>query len=107
METLMRFVELGHNRLSVTMYSSTTLHMFSMGQGLESGELQSSSTLELGVASHSRAECEYELVAVLVHAGTADGGHYYSYIKNRTQQGVDSMMRQYATLIADCAFYFS
>ena len=79
--------------------------MFSLGQSLESGELQSS-TLESGVARPSRAECEYELVAVLVHAGTADGGHYYSYIKNRTQQGVDRMMSQYATFIADCAFYF-
>lgn len=26
---------------------------------------------------------EYELVGVLVHSGTADGGHYYSYIKDR------------------------
>lgn len=26
---------------------------------------------------------EYELVGVLVHSGTADGGHYYSYIKER------------------------
>lgn len=26
---------------------------------------------------------EYELVGVLVHSGTADAGHYYSYIKDR------------------------
>jgi len=26
---------------------------------------------------------EYELVGVLVHSGTADGGHYYSFIKER------------------------
>ena len=26
---------------------------------------------------------EYQLVGVLVHSGSADGGHYYSYIKER------------------------
>nr|NP_651275.1 puffyeye, isoform D [Drosophila melanogaster]Q9VC56.2 RecName: Full=Ubiquitin carboxyl-terminal hydrolase puf; AltName: Full=Protein puffyeye [Drosophila melanogaster]AAF56319.2 puffyeye, isoform D [Drosophila melanogaster] len=31
-------------------------------------------------------ECyEYELVGVTVHTGTADGGHYYSFIKERTK----------------------
>ncbi|XP_062502356.1 ubiquitin carboxyl-terminal hydrolase 34-like isoform X2 [Corticium candelabrum] len=29
--------------------------------------------------------CEYELVGVVVHTGTADGGHYYSFIRDRTQ----------------------
>lgn len=29
--------------------------------------------------------CEYELVGVVVHTGTADGGHYYSFIRERTQ----------------------
>ena len=29
------------------------------------------------------SDCEYELVGVLVHTGTADSGHYYSYIKER------------------------
>ncbi|XP_030376197.1 ubiquitin carboxyl-terminal hydrolase puf [Scaptodrosophila lebanonensis] len=33
-------------------------------------------------------ECfEYELVGVTVHTGTADGGHYYSFIKERTKSG--------------------
>lgn len=27
----------------------------------------------------------YELVGVTVHTGTADGGHYYSFIKERTK----------------------
>ena len=29
-------------------------------------------------------EYEYKLVGVLVHAGVAQGGHYYSFIKDRT-----------------------
>ena len=31
---------------------------------------------------------EYELIGVTVHTGTADGGHYYAFIRDRT--GVDS-----------------
>ncbi|CAN0473429.1 unnamed protein product, partial [Ectocarpus sp. 12 AP-2014] len=30
---------------------------------------------------------EYKLAGVLVHMGTADSGHYYSYIKRRDTQG--------------------
>jgi ubiquitin C-terminal hydrolase len=26
---------------------------------------------------------EYELIGVTVHTGTADGGHYYSFIRDR------------------------
>lgn len=36
--------------------------------------------------------CEYELIGVTVHTGTADGGHYYSFIKdqvNRTDLAQD------------------
>jgi ubiquitin carboxyl-terminal hydrolase 34 len=29
----------------------------------------------------------YELVGILVHAGTAESGHYYSYIRERPSQG--------------------
>jgi ubiquitin carboxyl-terminal hydrolase 34 len=28
---------------------------------------------------------EYDLVGVTVHTGTADGGHYYSFIKERNE----------------------
>ena len=29
-------------------------------------------------------ECfEYELIGVTVHTGTADGGHYYSFIRDK------------------------
>ena len=29
------------------------------------------------------ARQEYELIGVTVHTGTADGGHYYSFIRDR------------------------
>ncbi len=35
---------------------------------------------------------EYELIGVTVHTGTADGGHYYSFIRdrlNKTEMGQD------------------
>lgn len=32
---------------------------------------------------------EYKLAGVLVHSGTADSGHYYSYIKRRDTQVKD------------------
>ncbi|GAB0088688.1 ubiquitin carboxyl-terminal hydrolase 34 [Sergentomyia squamirostris] len=32
---------------------------------------------------------EYDLVGVTVHTGTADGGHYYSFIKERSNTGGD------------------
>ncbi|KAJ8674345.1 hypothetical protein QAD02_005607 [Eretmocerus hayati] len=28
--------------------------------------------------------CQYDLIGVTVHTGTADGGHYYSFIRDRT-----------------------
>jgi hypothetical protein len=40
-------------------------------------------------------DCEYELVGVLVHTGTADSGHYYSYIKERVaRDGSDPNKRK-------------
>ncbi|OLN94047.1 Ubiquitin carboxyl-terminal hydrolase 34 [Colletotrichum chlorophyti] len=37
----------------------------------------------LGSPSYSEEEDTFELVGVLVHAGTAESGHYYSYIRER------------------------
>lgn len=34
---------------------------------------------------HPREYYEYELVGAVVHTGTADSGHYYSFIKERAQ----------------------
>lgn len=33
---------------------------------------------------------EYELIGVTVHTGTADGGHYYSFIRRRNEQNQPS-----------------
>lgn len=32
-------------------------------------------------ASSAGTECAYELRGIVVHSGTANAGHYYSYIK--------------------------
>lgn len=32
---------------------------------------------------------DYELIGVTVHTGTADGGHYYSFIRDRTTPNKD------------------
>lgn len=32
---------------------------------------------------------EYDLIGVTVHTGTADGGHYYSFIRDRTTPNKD------------------
>jgi len=31
------------------------------------------------------SQCQYDLTGVVVHSGTAEGGHYYSFIKERTE----------------------
>ncbi|KAL0931794.1 ubiquitin carboxyl-terminal hydrolase [Colletotrichum truncatum] len=41
----------------------------------------------LGSPSDSGEEDIFELVGVLVHAGTAESGHYYSYIRERPSTG--------------------
>ena len=35
------------------------------------------------VGSEDADSYEYELIGVTVHTGTADGGHYYSFIRDR------------------------
>lgn len=34
-------------------------------------------------SEHATIAHEYELIGVTVHTGTAEGGHYYSFIKDR------------------------
>ena len=37
-----------------------------------------------GTGAPSRSDFQYELVGVVIHMGTAIGGHYYSYIRERS-----------------------
>ncbi|XP_020817577.1 ubiquitin carboxyl-terminal hydrolase 34 [Drosophila serrata] len=51
------------------------------GRGDENDNEKAEASLDADIE-----ECyEYELVGVTVHTGTADGGHYYSFIKERTK----------------------
>ena len=44
----------------------------------------------------SESECyEYELIGVTVHTGTADGGHYYSFIRDRINQSKNGQDKWY------------
>ncbi|KOB74143.1 Ubiquitin carboxyl-terminal hydrolase, partial [Operophtera brumata] len=43
----------------------------------------SSPTAEIEDVSEFEEHYEYELIGVTVHTGTADGGHYYSFIRDR------------------------
>ena len=36
--------------------------------------------------SEAEEETNYDLIGVTVHTGTADGGHYYSFIRDRLSQ---------------------
>lgn len=38
---------------------------------------------------------EYELIGVTVHTGTADGGHYYSFIREREASGQQAKDKWY------------
>lgn len=45
---------------------------------------------EIDVGMEAEQGYEYELIGVTVHTGTAEGGHYYSFILdklNRNEQG--------------------
>ncbi|KAG0229118.1 hypothetical protein BGW42_001784 [Actinomortierella wolfii] len=44
-------------------------------------------TTPVDASAPEPSKYEYNLVGVLVHTGTADSGHYYSYIKDRSHKG--------------------
>jgi len=46
-----------------------------------------------GSSNLSDGDCEYRLAGVLVHAGVAQGGHYYSFIKDRNPGSEDKWYR--------------
>ena len=45
--------------------------------------------------SYDPADYEYELSGIVIHRGTADSGHYYSYIKDRNSGGADGKAKWY------------
>eukprot|EP00753_Platysulcus_tardus_P017554 PLAT6434.1.p1 GENE.PLAT6434.1~~PLAT6434.1.p1 ORF type:complete len:2665 (+),score=1477.87 PLAT6434.1:44-7996(+) len=59
------------------------------GEGAGAGEGEGGAAEADAVSSaavEDGSDYEYELAGVLVHSGTAEGGHYYSFIKERRQQ---------------------
>ncbi|KAF9352724.1 hypothetical protein BGX26_009493 [Mortierella sp. AD094] len=56
----------------------------------------SSPTTHLAGGQENTAAFQYNLVGVLVHTGTADSGHYYSYIKDRNAVATSSSHTQFA-----------
>ena len=47
--------------------------------------------------------CQYELIGVTVHTGTADGGHYYSFIRDRLNKNELGQDRWYVVIVS---FFF-
>jgi len=43
--------------------------------------------------------CQYELIGVTVHTGTADGGHYYSFIRDRLNKNELGQDRWYVFIL--------
>lgn len=52
----------------------------------QAGSARKSRGCHAGEQAYPDAYYEYKLAGVLVHTGTADSGHYYSYIKRRDTQ---------------------
>lgn len=48
--------------------------------------------LNQGLPDCEDEQYEYDLIGVTVHTGTADGGHYYSFIKDRTAGAHDKWL---------------
>ncbi|KAG0002609.1 hypothetical protein BGZ79_002672 [Entomortierella chlamydospora] len=55
-----------------------------------------SPTIHLAGGQENTAAFQYNLVGVLVHTGTADSGHYYSYIKDRGAAVTSGSPNQFA-----------
>ncbi|KAF9401029.1 hypothetical protein BGX21_002899 [Mortierella sp. AD011] len=55
-----------------------------------------SPTIHLAGGQENTAAFQYNLVGVLVHTGTADSGHYYSYIKDRSAAVTSGSPTQFA-----------
>lgn len=51
----------------------------------EDDEEKSKDAKDVEEAEEEAVSYEYDLIGVTVHTGTADGGHYYSFIRDRTR----------------------
>uniref|UniRef100_A0A1B0CAV9 ubiquitinyl hydrolase 1 n=2 Tax=Lutzomyia longipalpis TaxID=7200 RepID=A0A1B0CAV9_LUTLO len=61
----------------------------SMESSMETCEASEKSSTEMDEDENEFIDhFEYDLVGVTVHTGTADGGHYYSFIKERSTNGL-------------------
>ncbi|KAK0163763.1 hypothetical protein PV328_002459 [Microctonus aethiopoides] len=52
-------------------------------------ENEEKETLEKDMDEQRSENYQYDLIGVTVHTGTADGGHYYSFIRDRTSANKD------------------
>uniref|UniRef100_A0AAG5CQR3 ubiquitinyl hydrolase 1 n=1 Tax=Anopheles atroparvus TaxID=41427 RepID=A0AAG5CQR3_ANOAO len=70
--------------------ASKTMETVTNGNASDSssGELQKQQqTMDEEESEDFNENYEYDLVGVTVHTGNADGGHYYSFIKERNEDG--------------------
>lgn len=66
-----------------------TIDYLTRKEQAQDGAVSSPTTAQMPEQDKSAA-FQYNLVGVLVHTGTADSGHYYSYIKDRTSSSSGS-----------------
>ena len=92
-----------------TIPSTTTTTTNTEGDGPNS-ETPPSTTEEDGSHSFldsnsSSGSCEYELIGVTVHTGTADGGHYYSFIRDRSNTAESYLASRFVKLACQATFH--
>jgi ubiquitin carboxyl-terminal hydrolase 9/24 len=62
---------------------------------IESGDEAAGTEHTVPLQNLTDIDYEYKLVGVLVHAGVAQGGHYYSFIKDRSPRTLDEADKWY------------
>ena len=76
----------------------TALEYVSIADGGDTSDSDSSSE------QSDNDGCQYELIGVTVHTGTADGGHYYSFIRDRLNKNELGQDRWYVVVILSCHY---